>query len=122
MIILEWAIYLDVILNLILSLIVIFWDLYFYFKVDEKEKWTKILYICVGIFWFVRYALFLFDVDKFSRTDNFNPVLVLGLTLTLLALSIGSIVRMQKIGGKDLIKRDIKTLIDRIKLWTSKTS
>jgi hypothetical protein len=117
----ELAIYIDVILNLGLSLIVIVWDAYFYFKMDEKEKWTKVLYVLVGLFWFVRYIFFFFDVPNFSRQDQFNPFLVLGLTFTLLAFAIGSIVRVQRLVGFNEIKKDVHIIAERVTLWTSKT-
>lgn len=110
----------NIILNLILSLIIIVWDLYFYFKMNEKEKWTKILYMLVGLIWFIRYSLFLLDIEPFS-TEKFNPILVWMVSFTLLALAIGSIIRVQRIVGFAGMKTDVKRLINRIKRWTSKT-
>jgi uncharacterized membrane protein len=121
MTLLEIAIEANVILNLVLSLIIIVWDLYFYFKMDEREKWTKLLYAFVGACWFVRYLLYLLDVENFSKI-NVNAPLVLLLTFTLLSLALGSIIRVQKIVGFDEIKTDVKNLINRTKIWISKPS
>jgi len=85
--ILELAGILNMILNLVLSLIIIVWDLYFYFKMDEKERWTKIFYAVVGLAWFIRCILYLLDVRNFS-SETVNAPLVVLVTFTLLALAV----------------------------------
>ena len=118
MTILEYAIEANIILNLVLSLIIIIWDLYFYFKMDEKEKWTKILYVLVGIGWFMRYVLYLMDFKPFT---SYNPYLIALVTFTLVSLAVGSIIRVQRLVGFDEMKDDAHTLVKGIKAWTSKT-
>jgi hypothetical protein len=115
----EFFITLNVVLNLILSAIIIVWDLYFYFKMKERERWTKLLYAFVGMCWFVRYLLYLLDIERFS-SENVNAPLVVLVSLTLLSLALGSIIRVQKIVGFGGIKTDVKSLITRITVWTSK--
>jgi len=119
--ILELAGILNMLLNLVLALIIVVWDLYFYFKMDEKEKWTKAFYALVGMGWIVRCVLYLLNVNNFS-SENVNAPLVVLVTFTLLALAVGSIIRVQKIVGFEGIKTDVKNLMVRIKQWIFKTS
>jgi len=87
-------IFLLVIFNMILSLIIVIWNLYFFINIKENESWTKILYTTVGIGWLIRYILY------FSHYRDFcviNPPVLILVTLTLLSIAVGSIVRVQRI-------------------------
>jgi len=72
----------------------------------EEERWTKLLYAVVGFLWFIRYALFIFNIPPFGIKDV-NPTLLVMITFTLLSLAIASIVRVQKLTEKDEFKHDI---------------
>lgn len=104
----------NAIANTILCVIIVLWDTYFYFKVNETERWAKLLYIFVGVVWLIRYILFFLDYDGYGKA-NANPVLLMVVSITLLALAVGSIIRVQKLCGSSCLVKDIKTIVARIK-------
>lgn len=118
--ILHDLILLNILVNVTLCLIIITWDTYFYFKVNETEKWAKILYIFVATLWLVRYVLFFLDYKTFGE-ENVEPHLLMLVTLTLLSLAIGSVIRVQRICGFQGLKNDILNLLKKVKLWISRT-
>lgn len=109
----------NVIVNMILCLIIIVWDSYFYFKVNEAERWAKLLYIFVAIIWLVRYIVFFLTQHRFDD-ENIEPHLLPLLTLTLLSLAVGSVIRIKRINGVGELRKDIAELIKRIHLWIFK--
>jgi hypothetical protein len=118
----SFLVYLTVGLNLIMSIIIVIWNLYFYVKMKgiEDERWTKLLYASVGLGWCIRYALFALDVSPFGHTDQFNFPLIILTTLTLLSLAVGSIIRVQRLGGFLLIRSDVSCFIEKIKCLLKK--
>lgn len=104
--------------NILLCLIIILWDVYFYFKVDEKEKWAKILYIFTAFGWLLRSVLFFFNYDGLG-ISTINPPLLMLSTFTLLSLALGSIIRVQRITGIQSLRNDIKKLLKKVFSWTS---
>lgn len=100
------------VLNTLMSLIIIIWDLYYYFKTDEAERWTKLLYSVVGFFWFIRCLLFFFDVKPFGFEDVNLAILTL-ITFTLLSMAVASIIRV----GRDF---DMRNPVKDIVVYVSK--
>lgn len=104
-------------LNLVLSFIIVIWDLYYYFKISEPERWTKLLYALVGFFWIIRYTLFFLDKEPFNLLSINRPVLVLT-TFTLLSLAVASIIRVGRdFDTKNVIKSFIIDVSRRISSW-----
>lgn len=104
-------------LNLLMSFVIVTWNLYFYVKMKgiEEERWTKLLYAVVGFGWFARYCMFFLDVYPVGYSDVYNQHLFILTTLTLLALTVGSIIRVQRLGGFPLIISDAKKVVERLK-------
>ncbi len=122
----EFIIQLIVILNLVLALMVFIEDIYFYIKVKESSGWSKLLYAGVGFFWSVRYVSFFIQGNPFEL-NQYNFLLLLLVTYTLLALTVGANIRVQRDIGTEEIKKDVikircKTVdkVKRILPWTSK--
>lgn len=111
----------NIIINMILCLIIIIWDSYFYFKVNEKERWAKVLYVITAFAWLGRYVLYFLNFDGFSK-EHINPPLLGLTTITLLSLAVGSIIRVQRTVGFEGLKKDIKNTLKRVYLWILKKS
>lgn len=108
-----------ILFNLVLCIIIIVWDIYFYYKVPETERWTKILYTSVGAFWFIRYVLYFLDVPPFGPEHNI-PVLTSLVTFTLLSLAVASIIRVQRIISLEDMKDDLIEWLRGCRKWKSK--
>jgi hypothetical protein len=102
--------------NMVLCIIIIVWDLYFYFKVDEPEKWSKLLYVGIGGGWLIRYILYFISSPGLDRATVNVPLLIL-VTFTLCGFSVGSIIRVQRICGFRCLLNDIKSFFGRVKKW-----
>lgn len=110
---------LNIIINMALCLIIIIWDGYFYFKVNEVERWAKLLYVFTAVIWLIRYILFFFNYSFWGK-DAVNPPLLMLVTITLTSLAVGSIIRVQRVCGFCELKKDLLGLGKRIYLWTFK--
>lgn len=105
------------VINMILGLLISFWDLYFYFKVKTPERWTKLVYSMIGFLWFLRYLL-LFLFPETCGTQEFGDVWVRGLiTFTLASFLVGSIIRVRRTFTTEEIKCDFKDRLGRVKTW-----
>lgn len=102
-----------VFLNLILAFMVFVEDLYFYFKVKEDTGWSKILYAGVGLAWVIRYILYYIQLHPFDRGDVNVPVLILS-TFTLLSMTVGANIRIQRDVGAGVVVKDFKQFPNRI--------
>jgi len=106
----RFLIYLLVSLNLFFCLIVVTWNIYYYFFiVDHVERWTKIFYSCVGFSWFIRFVLFFFDVHPFGINEVNSAILIL-LTFTLLSMALASMIRVLKVNSWREIRNNIRNL------------
>ena len=92
--------------NIILSLIIIIWNLYFYLRVMESERWTKLFYVFIGFLWLLRFIFYFLDL-KFFGGAHINSVILIFLTFTLVSLAVGSIVRVRRIFTTDDMIDDI---------------
>lgn len=108
-----------VILNIGLCIIIIVWDIYFYYRVPESERWTKILYTSVGILWLIRYVLYFLNIKPFGYTQS-NPFLLILVTVTLLSLAVASIVRVHRLITVEDMKNDITNCLLRNTKWMLK--
>ena len=91
------------IFNIILSLIIIIWNFYFYVKVPESERWTKLFYVFIGFIWLIRFIFYFLDLEFFGGA-YINPIMLIFLTFTLVSLAVGSIVRVGRLFTvKDII-------------------
>jgi CDP-diglyceride synthetase len=91
-------------------------NVYAAWRVQRLPGSISALYALTGLLWLLRYILFFYDYDSLGIAYT-NPVLLMMFTLTLTALLIASIVRMQQAGGFDLLRRDLAGLS-----WKSKKS
>jgi hypothetical protein len=106
-------IYALVTLNMAFCVLMIVWNLYYYFRIiDHTERWTKIFYSFIGLMWLVRFALFYLNVYPFGLSQS-NPILLIMITFTLLALALASIIRVLKLRGLHDIYIDIRRLLKR---------
>ena len=109
-----------ILINMILCFIIILWDTYFYFKVSEIERWSKILYVFVATCWLVRYLMYTIDYGPLGKSGPVNAPLAMLTTLTLLSLATGSVIRVQRSVGLDGLKQDIRRIYKRSLLWISR--
>lgn len=115
----DWLLDGTVIFGIFLCLLIITWDLYFYFKVNETEKWAKIIYVGVGIGWLIRFILYFFNYDSLG-IDKVNPPLLMLAIFTLLGFAVGAIIRVKRSVGFTVIASDLDALRKKIILWTSR--
>ena len=94
-------------LNLLLAFLIMVEDLYFYFKIIEDTRWSKLFYSFIGLLWTIRYALFYLKIIPFDKANS-NSVLLVLTTLTLLSLVVGANIRLVRDVGKGVIINDIK--------------
>ena len=104
-------------LNVFLSIIIIIWNLYAYQRIQETERWTKLLYTFTGVVWFIRYNLYLFDMYPFDK-ENVNPYILIIMTYTLLSLAVGSIIRVGRLFTKKEILNDLREWMCGREKWT----
>ena len=100
------------IFNMFLSVIIILWNLYFYIKVPEIERWTKLLYVFVGLSWFIRYIFYFCNLYPFGG-EHINPIMLIILTFTLVSLAVGSIIRVGRLFKAQYMMNDFIKRINR---------
>ena len=80
-----------IITNVILALLIVIEDIYFYYKIKEDTRWSKLLYAGVGFAW----SIYFLDYSLFNREPVSLPVLIL-ITFTLLSLTVGANIRVKR--------------------------
>ena len=109
-----FVINLVVFLCLVFSVLILVEDLYFYFKIDEDSRWSKLLYAAVGFSWTIRFILYYLRIEPFDKASS-NPTLLIFLTFTLLSMVVGANIRIQREIGIKGIVEDLK----RVYRWIS---